>query len=439
MHNIVGRFCCFLLAWAALYVVCQAPAARAGALDDPRLPPLDWSGSRFVPNFAYRERLVSLQAKPWHSIDFKKQPRAYLGSLLDYALRGQSIATWHPSDNKVRAWHHAPWLGPGVFGREFIAGLTRGKDSKPGELGEQQQTCWQNWGLVLFNGEAGYSLGQVWRPVISDKGGPDLSKLPFVPGSVILKLQFSEASVAEVAHLRGAPTLTANVHKRYRPGDRSCAPFAERTPKTMRLLQIDIAVRDPRADHFTGWVFASYGFDGRRPGRGLADKLEPLGLTWGSDPQLSDEKAAGGAKPVESIVLSDFGLGRPLGRGGRMNGPIDSPKSACIACHATAQWPNEASLTPPEDAGWDLVRCWFRNLKAQEAFGREPSSLSACGSHPPGKRLRSTDYSFVVAIGIRNWTHAQGLASGSKDAKAVSLGPMEVDGMTSRPMRRGGR
>src|SRR3954451_12490106 len=87
-------------------------------------------------------------------------------AVLAYVLEGQDTATWRVQDNPIRPWFHAPWMGPGGSGREFISGMTRERNSRPGELGPGQAKCRQNWAVSFYNPAGGYTLGRVWA-------GPD--------------------------------------------------------------------------------------------------------------------------------------------------------------------------------------------------------------------------------------------------------------------------
>lgn len=109
--------------------------------------------------------------------------------------------------------------------------------------------------------------------------------------------------------------------------------------RPVRLLQVDIAVRDAHATD-TGWVLGTYVWKGPARGDGLFDNLVPVGLSWGNDPGHFDTDVR------ESIVNPDLrGLlyareGRHfMGFNNRMNGPADNKVSACVSCHSTAQWP----------------------------------------------------------------------------------------------------
>jgi hypothetical protein len=295
-----------------------------------------------------------------------------------------------------------PWLGPGPNGREFIHGLTRARDFAPGELGPAQTACRQNWALAFYNEPGGAVLGKIWGHGGRD---PDLSALPFSGGTVAVKLVFTEATAADDPKLAGAPEIEANIHRDATPGDAACAAAvddkgrpAARSPRMLRLIQVDLAAREARASYKTGWVFGSFLYDGRLPGSDAWAKLVPAGLMWGNDPELSDAAVAAGATPRQSIV---FDAGRGFGRGGRMNGIVDERSSACSSCHMAAQWPTVARMTAPAD--WGQGRCWFRNLDARYPFGFAPGS-GGCSDASALKKVRPLDFSLQLAIGLRNWS-----------------------------------
>lgn len=201
--------------------------------------------------------------------------------------------------------------------------------------------------------------------------------------------------------MAGAPTVVASIYADADPDDADCPTArvgAARADATLRLLQLDIAVRDPDATQ-TGWVFGTFIYDGRIAGADPWAKLRPVGLTWGNDPGLAD--GSSGA-PTESIVLSDFGLGRAFGREGRMNGPVDNPRSSCTSCHMSAKFPSSAGLTPPGNAPWAQVRCWFRNLPPNQAFERAPTNTVQCDTLSTTRPEVSLDYSLQMTVGLRN-------------------------------------
>lgn len=421
--------------------------AAAGDLDKIEAAPAGWTGKVFEPSFGFPAS-VPAETHPWEAIDFRSDPEGYMGAVLAYVLEGQDTATWRVQDNPIRPWFHAPWMGPGGSGREFISGMTRERNSRPGELGPGQTKCRQNWAVSFYNPAGGHTLGRVWAPVRSDTGEPDFAALPFPVGTVAAKLLVTEATAAEVPLLAGAPEVEANIHVDPNPADNACpvpangATLSPRAPATLRLLQLDVAVRDARPDATTGWVFGTFVYDGRQFGTDPWAKLEPVGLMWGNDPALSDTSAATGQAPAESVVISDFGLGRRFGRGGRMNGPVDNPASACLSCHITAQWPNPAPMVPPTNADWTIASCWFRNLGPGTAFGLAPPQ-AACGSAPTQGATVSLDFSLQLQFGRRNWQVAAGAppAGPAPLAAAAATSPGEVlsiGGIQSLPAHRSG-
>ncbi len=412
--------------------------AIAAELDNSERPPRDWKGAVFVPNFAFPLGKRRQSSRPWEEFDFRKNPREYLFELLEYVMEGQNHSTWRVGDNTRRLWYHAPWMGPGPYGRDFISGLTRGRNSLAGELGQKHRGCRQNWALVIFDGTAARTLARIWAPVRQESGPPDLGRLPFGDGSVIAKFQFTEATVNEVPELRDSPTILANIHVRTDVDPNQCPGSGAREPATLRLLQVDIAVRDNRANSHTGWVFGSFAYDGlTSPSANVLSKLRPIGLMWGNDPLLSDEQANKGLRPQESRILEQTRFRSTLGRGGRMNGPIDDPQSSCVSCHSTAQWPNAAPLLPPKGAQWSEASCWFRNLPIGVPFGSPPSVSTRCGQRSTGSALVAADYNFQVAIGVRNWFAASNRSRRKRGGPGLDR--IIVNGIVSKPMHRSGR
>lgn len=406
-------------------------------LDRIEAPPNGWRGAVFEPRFDYPSTLGA-DEYPWQAISFRKEPERYLRTVLDYALAGQDRVRWRLQANAVRRWYHVPWLGPGANGREFIHGLTRARDFAPGELGPGQTRCRQNWALAFYNEPGGVILGRIWGRGERD---PDLSALPFALGTVAVKLVFTEADAADDARLTGAPALLANVHVDDAPNDDACAAAidakgraAVRAPQTLRLVQVDLAVREDRASYKTGWVFGSFVYDGRLKGNDAWAKLKPIGLMWGNDPQLTDDDATKGARPRQSIVFAG-----DYGRGGRMNGIADERSSACSSCHMSAQWPTVAPMIAPAD--WARGRCWFRNLDARYPFGFAPGERGGCSDTTALAKTRALDFSLQLAVALRNWslsrapgvkpvrTRVGTLKRGADDA-------LSVDGLKVVPLRR---
>ena len=385
-----------------------------GLLDDMEQPPAGYSGPLFQPSYDFPAAMPAPEPRPWEAIDYEAEPAKFMEALLLYFLEGQDRGRWTVGSNSVRKWYHMPWMGPGGTGREFVSGLTSERRSRPGELGPNQAKCRQNWAVGFYNPVGGHALGQIWSQVAAGQSDePDLSKLPFPVGTVVAKVLYTEADendtrpIGQTASLlAGAPTIEARIIEDPDPADTACpqpeknGKPAPRVATTLRLLQLDIAVKLPNPRNRSEWVFGTFIYDGRLPGSDPWTKLRPVGVMWGNDPGLSDQMAASGTKPASSIVLSDFGLGRAFGRGNRLNGPVDNPKSSCLSCHSTAQSPSGAPMAPGENLAWDKgASCWFRDLDPVTAFGKLPTATQ-CGVDSAS--LKSLDYSLQLALGVRN-------------------------------------
>jgi hypothetical protein len=372
-----------LIVALAFAAACDASANR---LDRIEKPPAGWSGPAFAARFDFPRKALA-ENHPWTAISFRKEPERYLQALLDYALEGQDRTHWRLQANQKRRWYHVPWLGPGPHGREFIHGLTRARDFAPGELSPAQTACRQNWAIAFYNDIGGATLHRIWGRGNRD---PDLTPLPFPENTVAVKVVFTDATAADDPKLAGAPELLANIPA-------SCHETA-RKPRTLRLTQVDLAVRENRASYKTGWVFGSYRYDGTKPGADPWARMIPMGLMWGNDPGLTDEAAAAGATPRQSIV---FDAGKGFGRAGRMNGIVDDRNSACSSCHMAAQWPTVAPMTAP--GAWSEAKCWFRNLDARYTFGFPPGQAGGCADPAALSQITPLDFSLQLTIALRNW------------------------------------
>jgi hypothetical protein len=117
----------------------------------------------------------------------------------------------------------------------------------------------------------------------------------------------------------------------------------------MRLLQVDVAVRDRRATE-TEWAMGTFVWIGPRIGDGFFDNLQPVGLAWGDDPGKHNPQWNGFADLKQTALNIQLSAAiwqrgsewphRPFpGFQGRLNGPADNMRSSCISCHGLAQWP----------------------------------------------------------------------------------------------------
>ncbi len=432
------------------HAVAESPT-KSSHLDQAEAPDPNYVGPVFKPSFDFPPALPAAEPHPWEKISFKLNPELYMAAVLQYALEGQDRSRWAVEKNPVRKWYHAPWMGPGGKGREYINGLTSERRSQPKELGPNHTKCRQNWAVGFYNPLGGYTLGRFWAPIVSGTSQePDYSALPFPPGTVVVKFLYTQADTTDLSSLSGAPTIQARIIEDPNPDDDKCPADningvpAKRIEATLRLLQVDIGVRDSSANDASGWVFGTFFYDGTQPGSDPWKKLRPVGLMWGNDHALTDEMASNQEKPKEGIVLSTFDFKRNFGRGGRMNGPVDNPNSSCLSCHMTAQ-KNPPGMTAPDGANWSIARCWFRTLKPTEAFGMQPSE-GECGEAKKGQA--SLDYSLQLSAGLRNYeialanTNRGGIEIlGTKFFQSPLLSPdqtVKLNGLISAPISREG-
>jgi hypothetical protein len=128
-------------------------------------------------------------------------------------------------------------------------------------------------------------------------------------------------------------------------------------------------------------------YEAEAAGTSPLDRLVPVGVTWGNDPDLTPAKAAAGEKPKESWV-NPASKAPHVGWLGRLNGPVDNPNSSCLSCHGRAGAPQTNALVFPAKATEAEQMAFFANVKAGEPY--------AAG-------VKSLYYSLQLGIGIRNF------------------------------------
>lgn len=351
-------------------------------------------------------------------IDFRKQPLEYLVAARDYSFDG-NLPNWNPHDNKKAQWYHIPWLhptttGPAAYppngGTEGFHGLIKEAPVTALQLGPGQKGKDGNYSvyaITLVNDLAGYTLGRMWAdpdnpdPRVTDRryGGG------FPPGTVFAKLLFTDAPQGQdkLPFLDNPLQWQAYITENFWTS-------ATRKVTPVNLLQMDIAVRDVRADEGggTGWVFGSFAYNGQVNNPNKFLNLVPIGVMWGNDPDdttnttnpFPPTKTIVNPKLRESVIFPSSQLPpQHLGWNGRLNGPADLNTVSCLSCHIAAQYPAVSNLVPdgatpdggpkpPAQGGKPEWMRWFRNLPAATSFD---------------ERAYSTDFSFQVAISLQNF------------------------------------
>ncbi len=392
--------------------VAQEPAMQASespafsnAVND---PPPGWNGHVFRLSHNYPASLPAPPESgfPWKQYDFKTQPSEYIYSVLNYARADLEGVDWDPLALSQPNWFHSPWMAYGddaSNAREFVQGMTKERSSRAGELSPQQTTPFiSNYAVGLYNDVGGWTFGKVWQDPESPQlaaGAPNFSD-----GAMAIKLLFTQADpevpADGVPFLEGSKTWQANV-----------APFSSsnpqpRSPKTLRLLQVDIAVRDARNDDLTGWLFGTFVYNNDAPGRTPLDKLVPVGLMWGDSPGFLPAQANAGANPPEQWINESIGLYQHYGWAKRINGPVDNPASSCISCHGgSAETPVTSNMIPPTNLPDAQKLPWFTNIKSGQA--KDPGSISL-------------DFSLQMSVAVQNWSKWNIAKSGMSQARETN-------------------
>lgn len=357
-------------------------------------------------------------------IDFRKSPLEYLLAARDYSFDG-NLPNWNPYENRKAQWYHIPWLHPTTTGAnayppnggtEGFHGLIKEAPVTPLQLGPGQKGKDGNYSVyavTLVNDLAGYTLGRMWAdpdnpdPRVTDRryGGG------FPPGTVFAKLLFTDAPQGgdSLPFLQNPLQWKAYITENFWTS-------STRKVTLVNLLQMDLAVRDTRADSGggTGWVFGSFAYNGQVNNPNKFLNLVPIGVMWGNDPKdtvnttspFPPTKTVVNPKLAETVIFPSNQLPpQHLGWNGRLNGPADLNTTSCLSCHITAQYPAVTSLvptgavpdggpTPPAQGGSPEWMKWFQNLPAGTSFDQ---------------RTYSTDFSFQVAISLQNFFDVKAL------------------------------
>jgi len=342
------------------------------------------------------------------NIDFKKDWKAYALLVRDYILEGNMGSTYENSfyleDNKIRDWFHVPWQHWGPGGREGIHGLTQEGPLSELSLAPEQTIASHAYAVGFYNSPGGYTIGKLWPNTFA----PDLDWFKagngFPEGTVVGKLLFAPYTEKMVPYLKDPVQWNAYIVSSDIPGNtksgREIAP--------VRLLQMDIMVRDPRANNDTGWVFGTFVYNGALKNKNRWKNLMPVGLMWGNDPENKLSKT--NPKPQKTIIntnLKQTAINKSpkmppmhLGWNSRLNGPADNPASSCMSCHSTAQYPMASAIMPflnqppvsipaegsQADKAWMK---WFRNVPCTEPFDKGEAT--------------SLDYSLQMADSVQNF------------------------------------
>ncbi|HVR06639.1 MAG TPA: hypothetical protein VMW75_01210 [Thermoanaerobaculia bacterium] len=298
----------------------------------------------------------------------------YLSDVLDYVKEGQDAELrneigWRVKVGRETRWFHVPWMAyDPTQGREFVHGMTnertaRLEDFHGGaegfaahllqlapkdveQLGAEGRSHlvrgnleggkygFETWAFGMYNQWGGWSVGQAWppdgRPASVAKGGQTFTAgMPFPEGTVVAKLLFTTATPEEVPYLKGSPAWTVDRHEQTPEGAYEC----KHAPRPVHLVQMDVAVVDPRSP--TRWVYGTFAYYADYGSGGTAwDHLAPVGLQWGMDEWTYPAVPKGVSIAAHQSVLRDPDDKRQhFGCEHRLAGPVDNKLSSCLSCH----------------------------------------------------------------------------------------------------------
>lgn len=346
-------------------------------------------------------------ARPWLAFDptVASQRLNYLLALRNYAFASKDLRAYTPqltTDAQYRdpaggtvaqslrsqKWYPAPRMIYGVPNspgtREAARGMTLERTDTLGELAGNTRT-FRNYAVAYYDARGANAYRQVWGTGTAGKDVVNTAAMHMAEGSLVYKLLFSAAKPGDFPQDILANSVPAAV-----------LPNAGGTAVPVRLLQIDIAVKDSRAGP-TGWYFATYVYDRTVSNTSPWPRMVPLGLMWGND-QTAPPLGAGAIKETWINASAPAYARQHLNVGGRLDGPVDNPKSACMSCHSTAQAPTYANMLPTQGCDQPPFKAnWYRNLPGTQAFGVFKPGQGTCTQPPPARTPVAADYSLQLA------------------------------------------
>lgn len=403
----------------------------------PQFPPPAGTKHVFQLSQAYPASYPTTDAQPWKKFKPAQDYKGYMNAVLRYCLEGNAEVDFEVQKNPVRRWYHAPWLHYGANGREYIHGLTRERPVPPKEMHPLQTDTLENWAVGFYNAPGGYTIGKVWE---SDSI-PVLTQATFPEGTVSFKLLFTAGGPDQVPFLQGTKQWTANIYPC--PLDRgTCGK--QRRDAVVRLLQIDIAVKDRDAGP-SGWAFGTFVYDASQPGPTVWDRMVPVGLMWGDDETVITDFRKEGAfvNPLLRQTVLNTALIKPAGAnfgkraymahhglGGRLNGPVDNPISSCVSCHSKAAITEQGRAAPI--ANFTLTRATFDTADFKKFF-----AAIASGTGPlvmDGTTYTKLDYSLQLTAGVRNFRQSQ-IDHRNKAIRAAAMAKLSTAKANHKPTR----
>lgn len=415
-------------------------------------PPEGWERV-FELSQAFPDTAPGAESYPWMEFDpfSTEDPKerwdqsyAYIHALYGYILEGNVGLGDSVEDdftlcsNPVRAWYHVPWMNADPLkGREFVHGLTQELTASPGKFAPEQTDWEQAWAVGFYNGRGAAPLTEIFTADGTVNTEP--GDLRFPDGAVVGKVLMTEADPSSVPFLEGSPEWTANIHasalcnctgpecETHQWDDPPC----QRGISTVRFVQFDVAVRDDRAE--TGWVFGTFTYNAAQENSNPWLRVVPVGLMWGNDPGVRPEFDAQGnliepsdpARIQEGVtfvsLLPEQFQERDMGCAGRLDGPVDNPRSSCMSCHGTASIPRviDGKVTMPHIM--DFANQCTAGPEGEAADAKYFANVASGDRFDP--EFASADYSLQVSEALHQYLTAQQLTKGMTLGKSAPRRP----------------
>jgi hypothetical protein len=416
-------------------------SSREAFRDSTDTPPQGWNGPVFKLSRDYPKTLPTCDA-PWlkrnvsfdnPNPDWDQAWQAYVQDIVDYVKKGQDPELpdrtgWNVQVGGETRWFPVPWMA-------YVGGRGSGKHHLLRAVTTQNgvDPLFETWSIGMYNPCGAWSLGQLFppsgEPATVRQAGRMLAKgLPFPPGTVVIKLLNSTADETQVPYLKGSTNWSVNAHRQTGP---TSYDTCERTVRRAHLVQVDLAVVDPRSP--TRWVYSTLAYDGDLPGKTMWDRMRPLGVQWGSDPGSFPAVPSTKSQPVRQTILAPINVPEHYGCGGkRLAGVVDQADSSCVSCHMGAYGSTPGSLNiqgqnVPAIFNFDNM-CTQYNLANSQYF----SNYKYPDAYPSGQfdQAIPLDSSLQVAVAFAQY----GIFRNPKNPQVqkVCPDPLETGGAPTR-------
>jgi len=359
----------------------EAPPANEAAFRDAAVPaPPGYTGPKFKLSADFPKApppACTPQTCPWLSVDVsfattdfdKGGWGKYMTVLRNYIQQGQDPNLpdqpgFVTTVNGATRWYNMPWMSFDLTsGREFVHGCTNERTAflndfngpsapeigqhgfpklelvKSASCQEQNKVGFESWSVGFYNEYGGWALGQA-IPRSGEQGGvpqtvtqpsqlSTMKGLPFPEGTLVTKILTTSATPECVPALKNAPVWNVDRHVLdTTTQEYTCA----RSVQPNHIAQIDVAVVDARAPN--RWVYGTFVYNGALPGATFWERMQPLGVQWGSDPGSWPAVQPQASKPLTASSLNPaVNTYQHEGCNGRLAGPVDNALSSCMSCH----------------------------------------------------------------------------------------------------------